>query len=32
MLNKKVTQLISRIIVGLLVFSIVLSFLLPIFM
>ncbi len=32
MLNKKVTQLISRIIVGLLVFSIVLGFLLPIFM
>ena len=32
MLNKKVTQIISRIIVGLLIFSIVLGFILPIFM
>ncbi len=32
MLNKKVTQFISRIIIGLLVFSIVMGFLLPIFM
>ena len=32
MLNKKVTQLISRIIVGLLIFSIVLGFIIPIFM
>lgn len=32
MLNKKVTQIISRIIVGLLIFSIVLGFIIPIFM
>ena len=32
MLSKKVTQIISRIIVGLLIFSIVMGFILPIFM
>ena len=32
MLNKKWTQLISRIIIGLLVFSIILGFIMPIFM
>ena len=32
MLSKKVTQIISRIIVGLLIFSIVLGFIIPIFM
>ena len=32
MLNKKWTQLISRIIIGLLIFSIVLSFIVPVLM
>lgn len=32
MLSKKVTQIISRIIIGLLIFSIVMGFVLPIFM
>lgn len=32
MLNKKWTQLISRIIIGVLIFSIILGFIIPIFM
>lgn len=32
MLSKKVTQIISRIIIGLLIFSIIMGFILPIFM
>lgn len=32
MMNKKLVQIISRIIIGLLIFSIVMGFILPVFM
>ena len=32
MMNKKLVQIISRVIIGLLIFSIVMGFILPIFM